>query len=98
MNSRKDEFRALMRQQLDALHRRIAELERLAHQVAHGHEHAISWDTTVGECRKKHLATMRRLHELDAHDEESWHDVGTHVRDAIEELEKAVAHHEDGVA
>lgn len=89
--SRKDEFRALMQRQLQELHRRISELEELS---PHPHEHAISWDTVVGECRKKHLATVARLQEIDRHGEETWHDVGREVRDAVTDLEKAVERHE----
>lgn len=91
MTSRKDEFRALMEKQLEELHRRIAELEDLA---PHPHEHAISWDTVVGDCRKKHLRTVARLRDLDAHGDETWHATGTDIRDAVEELEHAVSAHE----
>jgi gas vesicle protein len=87
MNSRKEEFRALMKKQLDELHKSISELEELA---PHPHEHAISWDTVVGECRKKHLETAARLRELDDHSDETWHDTGTDIRDAVEDLQREV--------
>ena len=88
MTSRKEEFRALMKKQLDELHKRISELEELS---PHSHEHAISWDTVVGDCRKKHLKTVSRLHDLDSHGEDTWDDTGTDIRDAVEGLVKEVA-------
>ena len=91
MTSRKKEFRALMKRQLEALHRRIAELEALS---PHPHEHVISYDTEVGDCRRKHLKAVDRLRDLEHHGEDSWHDTGVHIRDAVEELERTLQERE----
>jgi hypothetical protein len=91
MTSRKKEFRVLMKRQLDELHRRISELEALS---PHSTEHAISWDTEIGDCRRKHLRTIDRLRDLEHHDEDSWHDTGVHIRDAVEDLERTVRERE----
>ena len=92
MTSHKEEFRALMKKQLDDLHKRIAELEDLA---PHPHEHSISWDTVVGECRRRHLRTAARLRDLDVHCEETWHATGADIRNAVEDLRRDVAEHEE---
>jgi len=92
MTDRMEEFRARMKRQLDELHKRITELEEMQ---PHPHEHAISWDTKVGECRRQHLETLARLRDLDAHEEGSWDEHEKSVRSAIEGLRATVEKHEE---
>ena len=93
-HSHKEEFRTLMKRQLAELQRRISELEALSF---HPHEHAISWDTVVSDCRRRHLEAVDRLRDLEHHGEDSWHDAGVEIRAAVEELERALREREGAI-
>ena len=85
MSRNKEAFKAEVKSQLDDLHRRIEELAELAGKP---HEHAISYDTVVGEARRTHQATMLRLHALDEHDD--WVRQGEQVRAAVRDLRQTI--------
>ncbi len=87
MTTRREEFKSKMERQLEELHARMVDLEKLA---GHSTDHGVSYDTVQCEARQKHLETMRRMKELDEHGEETWHDVGAHVKALIAEFRRAV--------
>ena len=87
MKRRKEDFKSRMERQLASLHDRIVELQELN---AHPIEHTPSYDTVHCEALQKHLETMERLRELDAHGDETWHEVGAEVKEMIAALRRAV--------
>ena len=87
MTTRREEFRAKMERQLEELHARMVDLEKLN---VHTTDHGVSYDTVHCPAREKHLETMRRMKELDEHSEDTWHEVGEDVKALVAELRRAV--------